>query len=490
LDALARLRPDERDPEIFYLAGVSAAMLGRWDEAERILGRLLPDDAEYGFGLYVRAQARIVRGDFRGALADLDGMSATETRVSAELLDQSRILKGKLLYLEERHAEARAAFGAVESGGSVGFEALRGLLLARSDADAASRVKVSESRPTDAATLLLVKAIAAEEREDAELATEIRERLRGVVTRRLRALERLSAAGSHVDALEEDLARFAGTLRRERWRSRWPQERALVDHGSAEDLPAAPPEPADRFEPKEGLFYEAWEQARSDPWLRGSIELLARSQELVADLEALPRRKPFWMFWRRDEDRRLAAALVVLRFANLEQLFADHLHTLQAISREELQERKKRSTSRAIDRLRRLYVGREAKIPAALSNLRLHLEYKEGDMRRLVESAPERSTDPVISLLGNLVDLLAETRARLADAEEPLPELEPVNATRIVEAIRSENAALGREIAVRIREVVDPTVRRQLAFFTRLAADNEGSLSRLYARTHSAGKAP
>jgi hypothetical protein len=477
LEVYRRSAAARSDGETAYLAGVAAASLGRWREAEEFLSKIPEADPNEPFARYVRAQARAAREDLTGALSDLEPLARDAE--PAELRDQARILRGKLLYLLGRDAEARREFAAVETAGAAGVEALRGLLLSRADAEAASRVRISEKRSEERVSLLAVQAIAAEERGERLRALELRERLRGILNSRLQALESLDESPGPSGTLERDVARFAGLLRHESWRRRWPQERERVEEALGKRVPAEAPAPAAGFEPQDPLFYEAWSRARADPGLRGAADLLSRSFELAEDLRRVPEAPPFWKLWASGEERRLALALAVVRLWNLEALFADHLHTLGAISQEELRERKSGSLERAARHLRRLYVGARAELPSALSNLAVHLEYKESDMTRLLAALPERATDPVTSLLGNLIDLLEQARAGLAAEGRPVPDDGQVG-EELASELAEENRRLGGEIEARIHEVVAPTLRGQLAFLTRLAADNERALSRLY----------
>lgn len=484
LEVFARLRPGDRDGEIFYLAGIAAAAQGKWVEAADILGRVGSRDPYHGLALYTRARARAAAGDFTAALGDLDGVARIGAAAPQGLRDQARILRGKILYLEERPSEARTAFAAVEGSGAFGLEALRGLLLTRAGAEAASKKAVSTSRPADAATLLVVKAVAAEERDDVTGAIGLREQLRAILETRKRRLRELAEGRAGLAVLEDDLGRFAGLLRRTRWTKRWPEEHGRLPSPLDHAVDVSPPDGPGAFSPRDGTFYAVWEQARADPWLRGLIELLSRSQELGESLRSASGREPFWMFWRRQQDRRLAVALLSIRLVNLEQLLADHLHTLEAASADELRARKLRSLDGTVAALERLYLGAKPKIPPALSNLEKRLDYKEYDMRRLVEAVPERSTDPLISLLGNFVDLLEEMRQGLVAADVAVPEGD-ADEVALLDALRAANGRLRGDLDGRILRSVTPTFRAQMALFTRLDADNEGSLSRLYARTGS-----
>ena len=94
---------------------------------------------------------------------------------------------------------------------------------------------------------------------------------------------------------------------------------------------------------------------------------------------------------------------------------------------------------------------------------------------------PERATDPVISLFGNYADLLADLRARLAQGGEAVPKA-TAEGPEILEKLQAANQALAREMSGFIRKAGEPTRRAQVAFFTRMEADNERSLARLYGR--------
>ena len=167
--------------------------------------------------------------------------------------------------------------------------------------------------------------------------------------------------------------------------------------------------------------------------------------------------------------------------ANLRQRLADHLHNFTGLDENEYKGRKRQAVEDGIAMLGRLYLGHEPKIPELLVNLDKGLEYKRFDMFRLVDAVPERATDPVISLFGNYVDLLADLRARLAQGGEAVPKA-TAEGPEILEKLQAANQALTRETSGFIRKASEPTRRAQVAFFTRMEADNERSLARLYGR--------
>jgi hypothetical protein len=346
--------------------------------------------------------------------------------------------------------------------------------------DSASRVEVSPSRPVDQGALLSVRALAAEESGDFDSARRIRSEVRELATQRLDALDRLFTDPAAENVLERDLAEFWQRLRRERWRLRWEQEQpSLSKEASGLGSPSAVSDGP--FVAKDGIFYGVWDQARTNAWLSGLIELRASGETLARDIETAPRRGSIWKFWKRDEIRRLADALLVIRVANLRQRLADHLHNFTGLDEDEYKARKRQAVQDGIAMLDRLYLGREPNIPPLLANLDKGLEYKRFDLSRLVDAVPERATDPVISLFGNYVDLLADLRARLAEGGETVPKA-TAEGPEILDKLRAANEALTRELSDFIRTASEPTRRAQVAFFTRMEADNERSLSRLYGR--------
>jgi hypothetical protein len=305
--------------------------------------------------------------------------------------------------------------------------------------------------------------------------------VRDLVHQRLASLERLETDGSAEDALERDLSAFRQRLQRARWEQRWSEEKPSLSKDVAGSVGSPPDVPDDPFLPKDGIFYSVWDQARANAWLAGLVELRTSAEELARAIELAPQRGSMWKFWRRDEDRRLADALLVIRVANLRQRVADHLHNFAGLDEEGDRARKREAVESAIAELDRLYLGSEAKVPPLLANLVKGLEYKRFDMFRLVEAVPERATDPVISLAGNYVDLLADLRGRLADAGESVPKASAAGA-KVLEELQASNRALTAEISDYIRRAIEPTRRAQVAFFTRIEADNESSLSRLFGR--------
>jgi hypothetical protein len=496
MQVIDRMRSEPPDPEIHYFAGLAAAGLRAWPQSIEMLGHVPPSSGYYAYARYARAQTGAANGDVAGALADLDEViarakdqapprtiltlfSSSNGRPVA-LLEQARVLRGKILYAEGHDAEARASFAAVGGGGRAGLEAVRGLLLTGAGVDSASRVEVSPSRPVDKGALLSVRALAAEESGDIDSARRIRSEVRELAKQRLAALDRLATDPAAESLLERDLAEFWQRLRRERWRLRWEQEEpSLSKEASGVGSPSAGSN--DSFVPKDGIFYGVWDQARTNAWLSGLIELRASADTLARDIEAAPQRGSIWKFWRRDEIRRLADALLVIRVANLRQRLADHLHNFTGLGENEYKGRKRQAVEDGIAMLGRLYLGPEPKIPELLVNLDKGLEYKRFDMFRLVDAVPERATDPVISLAGNYVDLLADLRARLAQGGEAVPKA-TAEGPEILEKLQAANQALTREMSGFIRKASEPTRRAQVAFFTRMEADNERSLARLYGR--------
>jgi hypothetical protein len=497
MQVVDRMGSEEADPEISYYAGLAAAEVRAWPQSIEMLGRVAPSSGYHGYALYARAQARAASGDLAGALADLDEViartkaeperrkmlllfSTTSGRPEA-LLEQARVLRGKILYLDGRDADARASFASVSGRGAAGFEAVRGMLLTGAGVESAAKIEISPSRPVDAAALLTVKAVAAEQGGDYETARRIREQVRDLVKQRLSALDRLGTDPAAEADLERDLAAFWQRLRRARWRQRWEEEQPALSREMASVVgsPAAAADEA--FVPKDGIFYGVWDQSRLNAWLHGLVELRAFTEQLDADITAAPKRRSFWQFWRADDDLRLADGLLVIRVANVRQRLADHLHNFSALAAAGYAGRKRQAVERSVKLLDRLYLGPDRKIPERLINLQTALEYKRYDLYRLVDSVPERATDPVISLFGNYVDLLADVRVWLANEGQDLPKASAESAA-LLEALRADNRELTTEISSYIAKAVEPTRRAQVAFFTRIEADNEGSLSRLYGR--------
>src|SRR5262249_435143 len=149
-------------------------------------------------------------------------------------LEQARVLRGKILYLQGRDKEARATFATVRSGGRMGFEAVRGLLLTGAGVESASKVEISSARPVDAAALLTVKAVAAEQKGDYDDGGGVGSEVRELVRKRLATLERLETQPDVENDLEKDLAAFWQRLRRARWRQRWEEENPVLADAVAE----------------------------------------------------------------------------------------------------------------------------------------------------------------------------------------------------------------------------------------------------------------
>ena len=502
MQVIDRMASEPPDPEISYYAGVSAAEIRAWPQAIEMLGHVAPMSGYHGYALYARAQARAATDDLDGALGDLDQVIARAKSErepvkilslfssaggrSVALLEQARVLRGKILYLQGKNADAKSSFGAVQSGGSMGFEAVRGLLLTGAGFESASKIEVSPTRPVDAAALLTVRAVAAEEKGDLDDARRIRGELRELVKKRLSTLERLGSEPAAEDALEGDLAAFWQRLRRARWRQRWEEEKPALSDAAADGAGSPAAADDDPFRPKDGIFYGVWDQSRASAWLHGLVELRAATEQLGKDIEAAPKRLSFWKFWRRDDDLRLADGLLVIRVANVRQRLADHLHNFAALAVEDYKSRKHAAVERGVKQLDRLYLGAEPKIPERLVNLQTALEYKRYDIYRLVDSVPDKATDPVVSLFGNYVDILADTRVWLAREGEAVQKAS-AESPQLLENIRADNDAVRKELSEYIRKSFEPTRRAQLAFFTRIEADNEGSLSRLYGRVGGSG---
>ena len=470
--------------EAAYLAGMALAMEGRWREADKVLGQVQASDPLAPYADFVHAQARAANGDLKGAASRLSRLEVRKD-LPPGLGDQARILRGKILFLLGREREGRKAFAAVSGGGEAGLEALRGLLLTGAGAGgAAALVEFSDTRPTVAATGMLVRARAADERGDAIEAREVRQRLRSLVQERRRRIDGLLAGAGGTDALRKDLSEFAARLRHERWRLRTEQEKAML---SAERAVPAEVGTDDRFVPTDGTFHEVWNRARSDQWMRGVIEIMSHADDLDRESEAAAAGSSLWRrLWEGDDAERFALALLAIRQANLVQLFEDHLFTFERSKREDLAAKKKSALEEAVDSVRALYLGKPVALPNEMDNVRLRLEYKRGDIVRLTAAVPERSTSPANSLFGNYIDLLAEMRQAMIDREIEVPELATERA-KFLTTLNARTQALRRELRAELDRAMAPELRRQMAFFIRLDADNEGALSRLFARGASEG---
>jgi hypothetical protein len=127
-------------------------------------------------------------------------------------------VEGIRAFVAERFDEAAVGLkelcASALCGGSMGFEAVRGMLLNGAGAESASKMEITPTRPVDAAALLTVRAVAAEEKGDYDQARMIRTQLRELVKTRLATLERLESDPATEDALEGDLAAFWQRLRR------------------------------------------------------------------------------------------------------------------------------------------------------------------------------------------------------------------------------------------------------------------------------------
>ncbi len=484
------------DPEVDYYAGLSAAELRAWPQAIEMLGRVPASSGYYGYALYARAQARAASEDYPGALADLATVIAKAPATGeprkllllftlssgrpAALIEQAYVLRGKILYIQGKNAEAKAAFAKVSGEGGMGLSAARGLLLTGAGADAASKVEVPAYRAVDAAALLAVRAMAAEEKGEWDNARKLRGEVRDLVRTRLTSLDRLSSSPAAAEALEGDLSSFWQSLRQARWQQRWQEEQEALskDTGSVGSPPPLSDAP---FRPTEALFYGVWDQQRSNEWLHGLIGLRGAADQLARDIEVAPKRRSFWKFWRADDDLRLADALLVVRLVNLEQRLADHLHNFAGLTEDAFRDRKKHAVDQGNTLLLHLYTGEKYKFSEQLNWLDKTIEYKRYDIFRLVEQVPEKATDPVVSLLGNYVDLLADMRAKLADEGQTMPKAS-TESPATLGALRTGVRALTAELSDYIRKAIEPTRRAQVVFFTRVEADNEGSFSRLYGK--------
>jgi len=238
MQVIDRMSGEPPDAEIHYFAGLAAAGLRAWPQSIEMLGHVAPSSGYYAYARYARAQTRAANGDLSGALADLDEViaraksqataprtiltlfSSSSSRPVA-LLEQARVLRGKILFADGRDEEARATFAAVGGGGRAGLEAVRGLLLTGAGVDSASKVEVSPSRPVDMGALLSVRALAAEESGEIDSARRIRSQVRELAKQRLAVLDRLATDPEAEKVLEHDLSEFWQRLRRERWRLRW-----------------------------------------------------------------------------------------------------------------------------------------------------------------------------------------------------------------------------------------------------------------------------
>jgi len=162
-------------------------------------------------------------------------------------------------------------------------------------------------------------------------------------------------------------------------------------------------------------------------------------------------------------------------------LVVDLDYTSDRLSDADLRDRKRQAATDAAADLDDLYLGKDATIPAYLANLKLTADYKKADVFRLVDNVPERATDPSISLFGNYVDLLHDLRTAVPKAKGKVAPLGDRGA-KLRERLRAENERAAADVATELRKAIEPSLRSEEAFFTRVAADNQGSLSRLFAR--------
>ncbi|MEA2624313.1 MAG: hypothetical protein QOD06_358 [Candidatus Binatota bacterium] len=482
LEAFRRGKERAAGGEITYLGGISAALEGHWGEAEEILARVRPADPLYAYAVYARAQARAAADDLPAAARDLRELVGLDGKAPAALRDQARILLGKVLYLMGREREGRASFAAVEGAG-VGVEVMQGLLLTGAGSDAASRVEIAAGRPADRAMSLLVSAVAADEHAKPGGEVAAREELRDLVREREKALADIRGGGETAVRLRRDLGGFSALLRRARWVTRAREELASLPASLAGDVDAKAPADPERFRPQEPTFYAVWSQARADVWLRGLIDLLSRAEDLGHDVQEAPDESFFhWFGWfgQGEDEVRVALGLLAMRQLNLEQGYLDHRHTFHGRS-EDLSTEKRPAVTSTAALLDRLYVEDLRRTPKELVNYAKWVEYKRSDIMRLTAAVPERSTDPVVSLFGNYLDVLENLRRALDAKDVDVPSLGAAREPTLT-ALAKRNRDLGERLARELAQAMSGVLRAESVFFVRLEADNEGSLSRLYAR--------
>jgi hypothetical protein len=160
----------------------------------------------------------------------------------------------------------------------------------------------------------------------------------------------------------------------------------------------------------------------------------------------------------------------------------DHLHEFSGLTEEEARARKRAAVEETTEELLRLYLG-GSKAPAASSEN--GVAEKRLELLRGTEAAAERATESLIAGLRDYVDLLADARFGSVPSRD-----ENEASTRIallIGRMREATGTVTTGLSSRIGAVIEQTRREQLGFFDRVEADNQGSLSRLYARLGGEG---
>ncbi|MGH7899732.1 MAG: hypothetical protein ACREQQ_17385, partial [Candidatus Binatia bacterium] len=362
-----------------------------------------------------------------------------------------------------RTAEARAAFAAVTGDGRTGLEALGGLVLTGGGREISNQRPPSRSRPLESAALLAAKAAAAEAREDFRDAWQLRSEVGDLAAARLAALDRLASDTRSREELAADIGEFWLRLRRSRAEERWREEARLVATSCSFGPPASPLDVS--FRPHDEIFYSLWDRSRSHVSLRHLAALMASTQELSVDLDEPPGPRRFWELWRVLPDERLRAALFVLRLASLRLRMADTPDGPSSLSRESRRELERAAIDDAKSDLRALYANEGAK----------RFDYG-------VELAKDTTTDTMIVRLWRYLDRLSATSSAAGPGAGR-------RITEVVDRLRAVNRRHASDIAARIAEKIDEVRREQTAWFERIEADNNRSLSRVYARLGVSGGA-
>ena len=490
----------EADPEITYLTGLVAAQQRDWQHAKTILGLVSTTSPYYPHARYARAQAEAAEGSFDAALADLtealqhaptpqdapqarltdrellqpaDGESGmlrigfVPSAPAVALRDRALLLRGKIFYVRGRPADARSAFAAVTAEGRTGLDALRGLMLTGGVEDTA-QIRAPRTHVLGAA-LLMASAAGAAQREDFSVEWRRRIALDDLVHARLSRLERLASDASLRTALEGDVAEFGLRLRRARAQSRWREEQAILPISCT----LAPAQSSDEaFRPSDETFYGLWESSQPDAASAALLDLVIDGRALATDLEAPFERRPFWELWRSGGDERLHYALLVVRVTSLRLRLADHARRFAGLADGDYRVRRREALEEALGKLDGLYRG------TAPIDRSARLSREKSAILEVAESARDDSTDALIELLGGHVDALFMGSAKLATRESDISTF----ASELVGELRAQNSSVTAETSSRVQVLIEARRQAELRFFDRVAADNQGALSRVYAR--------
>lgn len=484
------------DPEIAYLAGLAAAELDDWRRARELLAAVPAASPLFVHARYLRAQSAAAAGDLEGALVDLnETVRAAPARISVapkrlrvrelfepaegdlgpfalsfrdvdpavDIRDRAQVLRGKILYLQGRLGEAREAFAAVEGGGAVALEAMRGLAVA-GDPEVAARVPFAPKRPLDRAAVLAARALAAERAGDVAAEWLARDEIDAISRQRLDALDRLAADDRTGADLLHDLAVFEARIGEARAERRWREERERLETTCSFERSASAGDVA--FRPGDPLFYALWTESRSSAWLRDLVAIAADALRLARDLRSTGDASTGWTrIVGAQRDLSARSRLRVLRASDLEERLALHLHRFHEIDDAALEARRRRAVGDAARELRLLYVGITASVSPP-------------------DDAPRSSPAASAAALDALADDLE--RAAAAAAAEGRAS---VYADAALDGrLHRKLIALSREIAGRVRGATRAAVRLERAAVQRVSADNERSRSLLLGRIDATRK--